>query len=133
VSNRIDLVLPLPPTDNSRQGVFRGHKIDSVDYRAYKKEVAAILLQKGFRRSKPRLRLSWDNPAFLTITLYLVKKSKRDWSNHTKVICDVLTQNGVWNDDQYVCVSYVVPKEVSTKEEQKVSILVFQAKYEAVE
>jgi len=132
VSNKIELSLPLPPTDNSRQGVFRGHKIDSVDYRQYKKEVAVLLLQKGFRASKPYFTLSWDSPAFLTITLYLVKNSKRDWSNHTKVICDVLTQNGVWNDDQYVCVSYNLPKEVKAKEEQKAIIVVYQANSEAV-
>ena len=86
------LELPFPPTINTYYTVARGRKILSAKGRMYKQ--MCIL--------PPEARLLMQGDVSVTVMLEMPDKRKRDIDNYVKAVLDVLTDNGVYQDDSQI-------------------------------
>ncbi len=102
------LDLPFPPSVNTYWRRSGKHMHLSKRARQYKKEVAAILLDKfGAGIVFPDQRLK------ATILLYPPSVAKRDIDNYPKAIFDALNDR-LWGDDGQVDSMVVIRKEKAT-------------------
>jgi len=102
-TDRIDLVLPFPPSVNGYwrhviipargAGTPRAATLISAEGRKYAQDVAGTC--KAVRVSGLRI----DGDLAVSVTLYPPDRRARDVDNYCKALLDALTKAGVWHDD----------------------------------
>lgn len=90
----VTLLLPFPPSVNHYWRTFRGRMLISAKGRAYRDEVAAVLLEHG----KP----SFAGRLHVEINAHPPDRRKRDLDNLPKAVLDALTHGGLWDDDEQI-------------------------------
>ena len=105
------VTLPWPPTVNTFYSVNKGRKLISKKGRAYKKEAGYFLKAKGL-----------TGPIAVEIACNPPDKRKRDLDNILKPLLDVMTENGVYEDDSQI--NYLLIYKCSEVEKGTVEIKV---------
>lgn len=90
----ISLTLPLPPTWNhayGQRGTRRYMKAAGV---AFKQAVAEIVAEAGHKTLEGRIALF--------AAIHPKDRRRQDLDNRSKLLCDALTEAGVWLDDSQI-------------------------------
>ncbi len=94
------LELPHPPSGNKRTTHYRGRTISTREWRAYKRNVTAVVSSnilwatsdKAFAMQRLAVEIDWYPP----------DNRRRDCGNIEKAVSDALTDAGVWADDSQI-------------------------------
>lgn len=88
----INIPLLWPPTVNTYYSVYKGRKLISRKGREYKQNAFA----------EPWMKDPIEGRLSVTIDAFPPDRRKRDIDNIIKPILDVITENGVWVDDEQI-------------------------------
>ena len=104
--------IPIKPvTVNKMTFCVRGRKVLSTEYRAFKTFVQAFLFQNATPATKEALSLTHANPrGVYALSIHYNKHHSSDYSNYTKAIEDIWSENNLTPDDKFsLCSPHVVP------------------------
>tara|TARA_R110002126_G_scaffold196770_7_gene344709 strand:- start:2366 stop:2782 length:417 start_codon:yes stop_codon:yes gene_type:complete len=90
----IELTLPFPPSVNAIYRPSRGRIIHTQKARDYKK-LCAVSIKKNRKVLVP-------GNVSVIFNFYMPDRRKRDINNYYKMICDVLTERNIIEDDAFI-------------------------------
>lgn len=102
------IVLPLPPTDNRRLGVFRGKLLSTKEYRQWTQK--ANIVWNGRYKVKKMDEPAFEKQVAYKYWLYLPNK-RTDIGNYTKATKDFL-KGRLYTDDKWVDMHLQLPVEI---------------------
>lgn len=118
-TERVRLVLPMPPTVNHSTGPDgRGGRFLTPEHKAFRNEVALRVVAAGSPRFSDDARLALD------ITLVPADRRKWDLDNRIKSLQDALQVSGVYADDSQIDELRIVRHDVVIPGEASAVVIV---------